>query len=92
VAHFRIWARSTSGSCATASRTRGRSPAWRPVSGRCARRALAAAEQLLASGERRLRVLLSVLEATSLDEAWWRPLDPSGEWMRDVDRPEDLAG
>ena len=53
--------------------------------------ALVAAERLLASGERRLRVLLGVLEATSLDEAWWRPLDPSGEWMRDVDRPEDLA-
>ena len=54
--------------------------------------ALGTAERLLASGERRLRVLLKVLEATSLDEAWWRPLDPPGKWMRDVDRPEDLAG
>lgn len=54
--------------------------------------ALVAAEALLASGERRLRVLLQALEAISLDESWWRPLDPTGAWMRDVDRPGDLPG
>ena len=54
------------------------------------RRALAAAEELLATDERRLRSLLDRLDVTSIDEATWRPVDPDAGWTRDVDLPEDL--
>ena len=47
---------------------------------------------LVAAGEARLRAIFSELATEALPEEWWRPLDPAGDWLRDVDRPEDLAG
>lgn len=48
------------------------------------------ARRLLGDGERRLRGLAERLPAAVIDEAEWRPLDPDGDTLRDVDRPEDL--
>lgn len=56
------------------------------------RLALAAADELLAAGERRLRAVLDRLETVAIDEAGWRPADPDGDWTRDIDAPEDLPG
>ncbi len=36
--------------------------------------------------------LLETLEVAPLAELAWRPFDPDGESLQDVDRPEDLAG
>jgi hypothetical protein len=52
---------------------------------------LPAAERLVASGERSLRSLLAALGATSLPEAVWRPLDPEGDWLLDLDTAADLS-
>jgi molybdopterin-guanine dinucleotide biosynthesis protein A len=49
------------------------------------------ARRLLGDGERRLRGLAERLPAAVIEEAEWRPLDPDGETLRDVDRPEDLS-
>jgi molybdopterin-guanine dinucleotide biosynthesis protein A len=46
--------------------------------------------RLVDDGERRLRSLFDRLPTRILEESEWRPLDPSGESLRDVDRPEDL--
>jgi len=54
--------------------------------------ALAAARGLLVTGERSLRSLLSRLAVRAIPEESWRALDPEGETLRDVDRPEDLEG
>ena len=51
---------------------------------------LAAAERLLAAGERRLRALLEVLPTAMVPEERWRALDPEGWALRDVDEPADL--
>jgi molybdopterin-guanine dinucleotide biosynthesis protein A len=48
------------------------------------------ARRLIADGEQRLRTVTQRLATVELDEAEWRALDPSGETLRDVDRPEDL--
>jgi molybdenum cofactor guanylyltransferase len=48
------------------------------------------ARRLLGDGERRLRSLAERLPAVVIDEREWRPLDPGGATLRDVDRPEDL--
>ena len=48
------------------------------------------ARRLVGDGERRLRSLFERLPTRILDEADWRPLDPEGETLRDVDRPDDL--
>jgi molybdopterin-guanine dinucleotide biosynthesis protein A len=48
------------------------------------------ARRLLGDEERRLRSLAERLPAIVVDEAEWRPLDPDGATLRDVDRPEDL--
>ncbi|HEY3163001.1 MAG TPA: molybdenum cofactor guanylyltransferase [Candidatus Limnocylindrales bacterium] len=48
------------------------------------------AQRLVADGERRLRSLFERLPTRILDDAEWRPLDPEGETLRDIDRPEDL--
>jgi molybdopterin-guanine dinucleotide biosynthesis protein A len=53
--------------------------------------ALSATEELLDRGERSLRALLTALGAVSIPGAEWRRLDPSGDSLVDVDRPEDLA-
>ena len=36
--------------------------------------------------------LLETLEVAPLAELAWRPVDPDGESLQDVDRPDDLAG
>ena len=51
-----------------------------------------AVERLLALGERRLRALLSDLDAVVIEPAVWRADDPSGRTLRDVDVPDDLPG
>jgi molybdopterin-guanine dinucleotide biosynthesis protein A len=48
------------------------------------------ARRLVGDGERRLRSLFERLPTRVLDEADWRPLDPDGGTLRDVDRPTDL--
>jgi molybdopterin-guanine dinucleotide biosynthesis protein A len=54
--------------------------------------ARAAADRLLAGGERRLRALLGELEVRVIVPAVWRVDDPTGETLRDVDVPDDLPG
>jgi molybdopterin-guanine dinucleotide biosynthesis protein A len=46
--------------------------------------------RLVGDGERRLRSLFERLPTRILDDGEWRPLDPAGDTLRDVDRPEDL--
>jgi molybdopterin-guanine dinucleotide biosynthesis protein A len=52
--------------------------------------ALAAADRLLAGGERRLRALTEALHAQVIPETIWRALDPYGMTVRDIDTPADL--
>jgi molybdopterin-guanine dinucleotide biosynthesis protein A len=52
--------------------------------------ALAAATRLFTAGERRLRALPEALATTTVPEATWRALDPSGQTLRDIDTVEDL--
>lgn len=44
----------------------------------------------LEAGEARLQSVLSGPATEGLSEEWWRRFDPVGDWLRDVDRPEDL--
>ena len=53
--------------------------------------ALAAAERLIAAGERRLRALFEALDTRIIPEATWRALDPYEMTVRDIDTPADLA-
>jgi molybdopterin-guanine dinucleotide biosynthesis protein A len=48
--------------------------------------------RLVEDGERRLRSVFERFPTRVLDEAEWRPLDPDGETLIDVDRPSDLPG
>ena len=52
--------------------------------------ASAAAERLLAGGERRVRALAGVLTTVVVPAGTWRALDPTGATLRDVDVPRDL--
>ena len=52
--------------------------------------AIAAARELLASGERSLRALLSAVNAIGVDREVWSVLDPQAASLRDVDEPGDL--
>jgi molybdopterin-guanine dinucleotide biosynthesis protein A len=54
------------------------------------RLALAAAEELLATGERRLRTMLERLVSVVLEEPTWRVADPDANWTLDIDAPADL--
>ena len=54
-----------------------------------ARAAVAAAQS---AGERSLAAVFGRLRAGVLAPDRWRALDPEGASLRDVDRPEDLAG
>jgi molybdopterin-guanine dinucleotide biosynthesis protein A len=54
-------------------------------------RALATAERLLDTGERRLRALPEKLTARAIPEEAWRALDPDGLTIRDIDTQADLA-
>jgi molybdopterin-guanine dinucleotide biosynthesis protein A len=51
-----------------------------------------ASHALLGRGERSLMALLTALRVMRLGEGTWRPLDPDGSTLRDVDIPEDLSG
>ena len=53
--------------------------------------ATAIARQLVSDGERRLRSLFERLPTRALEEGEWRPLDPAGATLHDVDRPADLG-
>ena len=46
--------------------------------------------RLVSDGERRLSGLFERLPTRSLEEGEWRPLDPDGDTLRDVDTPGDL--
>ena len=48
------------------------------------------ARRLVADGERSLRSLFERLPTRVLDEAMWRPLDPDGSTLFDVDEAADL--
>jgi molybdopterin-guanine dinucleotide biosynthesis protein A len=48
------------------------------------------ARRLVADGERRLGSLFERLSTRILEEGDWRPLDPEGDTLRDVDVPGDL--
>ena len=48
------------------------------------------ARQLVGDGERRLRSLFERLPTRALEEGEWRPFDPEGATLRDVDQPGDL--
>lgn len=52
--------------------------------------AVIAAERLLRDGARSLRGLLLTLGAATIPAAAWRPLDPDGATLRDIDLPGDL--
>jgi hypothetical protein len=52
--------------------------------------AMTVAAASLAGGERRLRALSSELAAVVIPAAAWRPLDPDGATLRDIDTPDDL--
>jgi molybdopterin-guanine dinucleotide biosynthesis protein A len=49
-----------------------------------------AADRLLADGERRLRALLEQLDVEVIAPSVWKPADPAGGTLRDVDVPDDL--
>jgi molybdopterin-guanine dinucleotide biosynthesis protein A len=50
----------------------------------------AAADRLTSGGERRLRALVSDLDASVIQPAVWQADDPEGATLRDVDVPADL--
>jgi molybdopterin-guanine dinucleotide biosynthesis protein A len=52
--------------------------------------AVIAVRETLAAGRRSLLALLDRLPAATLAAAAWRPLDPGGLTLSDVDRPSDL--
>lgn len=52
--------------------------------------ATAAAERLVAAGERSLRALYEAIATVAVDEPTWRALDPGGRTLRDIDLPADL--
>lgn len=52
--------------------------------------ATTAARRLIGDGERRLRAIAERLRPIALAEGEWRPLDPAGDTLRDVDEPGDL--
>jgi molybdopterin-guanine dinucleotide biosynthesis protein A len=55
------------------------------------RPALAAAERLVAGGERRLRALFDELATLVIVEPTWRAFDQAGQSLRDIDTLADLA-
>ena len=66
----------------------GPSSRCRPCSGRAWPAIMSG--RLVDDGERRLRSLFERLPTRVLEEGDWRPLDPDGDTIRDVDRPGDL--
>jgi molybdopterin-guanine dinucleotide biosynthesis protein A len=49
-----------------------------------------AVQRLVSAGGRRLGALLDVLDIRVVPAALWRPDDPDGRTLRDVDSPDDL--
>lgn len=54
-------------------------------------RARTAARAALERGDRRLRDLVTALDATTIPEPTWRADDPDAATLRDIDVPDDLA-
>ena len=54
-------------------------------------RALERAQALPATGRSSLRDLLSAIGVDGIPEAEWRLLDPAGDSLVDIDRPQDLV-
>jgi molybdenum cofactor guanylyltransferase len=54
--------------------------------------ALAAADRLVAHGERRLRLIYEALRTRTITQDTWGRLDPDGRTLHDIDTPADLAG
>jgi molybdopterin-guanine dinucleotide biosynthesis protein A len=54
--------------------------------------AAAVARELIEAGERSLRELVQRLDLEQIPEPEWRAIDPDARSLRDIDRPEDLAG
>ena len=52
--------------------------------------ALAVAERLVESGERRLGALYEAMATSIVPESTWREHDPDGRTLRDIDTPADL--
>jgi molybdopterin-guanine dinucleotide biosynthesis protein A len=51
-----------------------------------------AARRLLGDGERSLVALIRSMNGLYVAEGEWRPLDPTGATLADIDTPDDLAG
>jgi molybdopterin-guanine dinucleotide biosynthesis protein A len=62
-----------------------------PLHAAYAASALPGLERALASGERSLRGALQALRVRWVPEEEWRPLDPEGRSMTNVNTPEELA-
>ncbi len=56
------------------------------------RAALPTVRAELDAGTRRMQAVLAALDPELVTEAEWRPLDPDGRTLADVDGPDDLAG
>ena len=61
-----------------------------PLALRC-ERAIVAAREARAEGRASLHALLDRVAVDAVAEAEWRVLDPPGDTLADVDRPDDLA-
>lgn len=76
------------GAAAVAPRLGGRPE---PLAARYGPPCLAAAEALLARGERALHAVLSAVETRWLDEPAWRAVDPALRALTNVNTPDELA-
>lgn len=55
------------------------------------RAAIAQGRNLVESGERSLRSLISTLAVDQISEPEWRAIDPDAQSLHDIDRPEDVT-
>lgn len=56
------------------------------------RGALSTVRAQLDAGARRMQAVLAALDPELITEEQWRPLDPGGVTLADIDVPDDLAG
>jgi molybdopterin-guanine dinucleotide biosynthesis protein A len=69
----------------------GEAGGFRPLPCALRRETLGVARARFRAGERSVRGFLAALRLAVVPEEAWRPLDPSGETLRDVDLPADLG-
>ncbi|MFA9432200.1 formate dehydrogenase accessory sulfurtransferase FdhD [Egicoccus sp. AB-alg2] len=62
-----------------------------PLVGAYRRRAAGPLRQAFAAGERRARAVCDHLDVEVVPPAAWRPLDPAGDTLRDLDTPADVS-